>query len=424
MDEDMTVNGRGGEAAKDPSAPANAATPSPAEIRVLTAGHADRPWLPAAVASVIAATLLLILLIPGVLRYPQPMPPPPPAEPVTRQARQDSNRALEERIASLRRLLDAGVCVADGSFRIPPGSPSASSLTPEDRASLPPPPANRTTVPETSGQPFNGSLLDLLDQSTVLVLQSDAGGQLVGSGSGFIVAPGQVLTNRHVTGDGAGRRIHVVNRTLGVVPAEIVAESPDGDPGSPDFALLRVERADRGVPLTLAPMAERLVNIVAAGFPSMVLATDERFRKLLAGESGEVPTASVTEGVVTAVQRGDGTDIILHTAQITPGNSGGPLVDRCGRIVGINTFIQAREEGRMNYALASPDVARFLAAHGVPAASAAGPCAPAASAAPPPGPAPAAPGAATPPAAGAAAQPAPPPRPGAAAGQGRGEKRE
>lgn len=400
----MTANGSGGTSDTDKGGPATGAPPvAGADGRLVVAVEPARPWLPAAVVTLVAVIVLLILVIPGVLRYPPPAPPPPVPDQTAIDAQRQSNRALEDRIASLRRLLDAGVCVADGTFQIPPNAPGAQSLAPEDRAAIPPPPPERTpapAAPAADGQPFNGSLLDLLDRSTVLVLQTDAQGKMIGSGTGFIVAPGKILTNRHVVEGAVGNRLHVVSRAVGAAPARVIAESPAGDPGSPDFALLGIERTDRGVPLGFAPPAERLVNVVAAGFPGMVLATDERFRKLLSGQADEAPTASVTEGVITAVQQGNGTNIVLHTAQITPGNSGGPLVDRCGRVVGINTFILAREEGRLNYALSAADLVRFLAAQNVPVTASTAPCSP---------PAPGSPGQATAPGTPAAPPAASPP---------------
>ena len=369
-----------------------------------------RPWLAPAIACAIAAAVLLFLLVPGVLQYPvqqapvlvQPYAPDPAAQRAT-------NSALSERIASLRRLIDAQVCVAPEGYRLPEG-PAASQVRPEDRAALPPALPDQTAVPPQSlpeGQPFAGSLLDLLDQATFLVLQTDAKGDVQGSGTGFLVAPGRVLTNRHVTEGPAGRKIFLAGRGVGVVNAEILAESANGEPGAPDFALLGLPAGSgqtAPLPLSFAPTAERLTNVVSAGYPGLVMDTDERFQRLVNGDRSNpdnLPTASVTEGVITAIQAGDGTSMVLHTAQITPGNSGGPLVDRCGRVIGINTFIQTREEGRMNYALAATDAGRFLAANGVTVRTAENGCTPAALTAP------ATPPAATPPAGTAPAETTP-----------------
>jgi S1-C subfamily serine protease len=198
----------------------------------------------------------------------------------------------------------------------------------------------------------------------VLVLVRGADGN-VASGSGFFVAPGIVLTNRHVVEGGRDRRIVVVNRTIGVKAAEVQAETPLGPPGSPDFAQLRVPESDKVVPLSFGPPAEAMANVVAAGFPGMVLRSDDRFRKLIAGEASDPPDITVTTGIVGQVQQIGGATTLLHQAQVTPGNSGGPLVDGCGRVMGVNTFIQAAREGRWDYALGAADAARFLASNGV-----------------------------------------------------------
>jgi S1-C subfamily serine protease len=359
-------------------------------------------WLPAAVACGLAGAFLLFLLTPGVLRYPEPQvaPPPPPAPSADAiVAQKESNRALEERIGSLRRLLDNGVCVADGSYRLleRPGAPL---ISPRDQEALPPTPPSLAPAPPAAlpqGAAFTGSLLELIDQATVLILTAKAGGEIDGSGSGFLVASGAVLTNRHVVNGEPGGKLYVIGRGVGVRQATVAAQSPDGEPGAPDFALLRLQgAAGQAVPLAFAPPAERLEGVIAAGFPGLVLQSDQRFQALLEGNGRELPAAAVTEGVVTAVQPGAGANIVLHTAQITPGNSGGPLVDRCGRVVGVNTFILAEKEGRMNYALASADARRFLASNSVEIRAASDRCAPTAPAPPVPSPPVPAPGASTP----------------------------
>lgn len=334
----------------------------------------ERPWLPAVMACAVALLILLTLLIPGVLIHPVAAPAVPI---IADETQRQSNAALEERVGGLRRLLERKVCVGEGGYQFAPSVPGAGQapeLTPEERAILPPPPLQQTPAPPSpDGAPAASStLLERLDQATVLVLQSDAAGALQGTGTGFLVAPGRIVTNRHVVG-APGSRIHIASQTFGVLEARVVASTNTETPGSPDFALLSVDSA-AGQPFQLSIGVQRLLNVVAVGFPGLIVSSDDRFRRLITQESSEYPEASVTDGVVTALQSGSGANIVLHTAQITPGNSGGPLIDRCGRVVAINTFIQTRQEGRMNYALAAADIIRFLAEHNVQVAPAADAC--------------------------------------------------
>ena len=161
--------------------------------------------------------------------------------------------------------------------------------------------------------------------------------------------------------------------------AEVVAHSPGTEIGQPDFALLRAPSTPQTRSLALARPAERLQNVIAAGFPGLVMETDEAFRRLIGGDSAAVPEAAVTQGIVTARQASSGTGLILHSASVSRGNSGGPLVDQCGRVVGVNTFIRAEQEdaARMNYALATDALLAFLTQNGVQATAADTPCSPA-----------------------------------------------
>ena len=87
----------------------------------------------------------------------------------------------------------------------------------------------------------------------------------------------------------------------------------------------------------------------------MILDTDVNFQALANGDLSAIPQMAVTQGVVTVIQgRGTGpADHRRHTAKISPGNSGGPLVDSCGRVVGINTFIRVQQEtaSSLDYAI-------------------------------------------------------------------------
>jgi S1-C subfamily serine protease len=135
----------------------------------------------------------------------------------------------------------------------------------------------------------------------------------------------------------------------------------------------------------------------------------------------------VSRGVVSAVQQLSGNLTVLpHSADISAGNSGGPLVDNCGRVVGVNTFVTSASAfaDRVKYAQKTDSLLAWLQQNnitveqradactpivpGLPAAPPApGATPPAATPSAPPAATPSAPPAATPPAA-----PAPGPAPG------------
>lgn len=335
---------------------------------------ARRPWLPLAIACAIAFVILLILLIPGILRYPAE------SSIISDRARAATNDALERRIETLRSLMEDGLCVADGNYALPgesEGDPLR-AVPRDDIWALPPVLPGRVTpqpdaLPEDSAF-TGGSLLELIDSATVIVLrQSETS---LGSGTGFFVSPRHILTNRHVTDSARAGQLVVSSRALGApVPARLLAETPPGAPGGPDFALLEVDITAPAY-LSLTQQSDRLTHVIAGGFPSMVMLTDQRFRDFLEGR-GQLPEAAVTEGTVTARQPGQrDVEILLHTAQVTEGNSGGPLLDRCGRVVGVNTFIRTGDSGRMNYALAAVSALDFLARNGVTARRVDTPCIP------------------------------------------------
>jgi S1-C subfamily serine protease len=155
-----------------------------------------------------------------------------------------------------------------------------------------------------------------------------------GAGSGFVVTPdGYVMTNSHVVSNARSIRV----RTPG---GEILEGRVMGDDPATDLALVRVDAAALAAPSgavpylaidgTLSPRVGQLA--VAIGNP-------------LGFES------TVSTGVVSALGRSlrgrgnrliDG--VIQHTAPLNPGNSGGPLLDTAGRVIGVNTAIIARSQ--------------------------------------------------------------------------------
>jgi serine protease Do len=154
-------------------------------------------------------------------------------------------------------------------------------------------------------------------------------------GSGFIIsADGTVVTNNHVI-DGADEI--VVMLTDGTrLPARLV--------GADDKADLAVIKVDAGHPLPFVEFGDS----DGAQVGDWVMAIGNPF-----GLGG-----SVTLGIVSArnrdIQEGPYDDFIQTDAAINQGNSGGPLFDMDGKVVGINTAIIARGGASLGIGFAVP----------------------------------------------------------------------
>ena len=134
------------------------------------------------------------------------------------------------------------------------------------------------------------------------------------TGTGFFVGRGLVMTNHHVVGDANTVRVHFSDGT-----------STNG----------QVSRLASDADLAL-------VNVDGAGSKVVALGS---YRQLQTGEdvvaigsSLGVLQNTVTRGIVSAVRRSGGVVYVQTDAAINPGNSGGPLVDKYGRVVGVNTL--------------------------------------------------------------------------------------
>ena len=198
-----------------------------------------------------------------------------------------------------------------------------------------------------------------LEKSVVLILSEN------GFGSGFFVTPSKIVTNGHVVQDAAtkGSEVFVVNENIGVHRAKVSDIQFSGDYAE-DFALLSINE-QVGIPLTLvnvqSPGDYKLDKVFAAGFPGSVIESDENFINLIQTDEFSVPDLVITDGTVSSHQKVFGEVLaFVHTAQISGGNSGGPLVNQCGDVMGMNTFINSSTDGVRNFSLVSSELLRFL----------------------------------------------------------------
>lgn len=168
-----------------------------------------------------------------------------------------------------------------------------------------------------------------------------------GVGSGFVISEsGEIVTNAHVVTDGEGKDleraedVYVQFADGNQVPARIIGEDPNAD-----IALLRVQRGG----LTLRPLRFGTSNEVRVGAPVAAIGSPY----------GEPQSLSV--GIISGVDRSidslTGFTIsgaIQTDAAINRGNSGGPLVDARGRVLGVNSQIRSTGGGGEGVGFAVP----------------------------------------------------------------------
>jgi S1-C subfamily serine protease len=206
----------------------------------------------------------------------------------------------------------------------------------------------------------------------VIIATNGKDSYFVGHGSGFAVAPDKVLTNAHV--------VELVrtepNLVLGIIPSQgkrsyggrILAFSPGND-----LALIQVKGGNLPVATFFAGSVADGQHVTAIGYP----ATVDRAQGLDTAQMVQPLSPVKTSGTISTGRASKDFDTVLHTAPMAQGNSGGPLVDDCGRVLGVNSFgseAESTADAEFGFAVSDREVASFLRQAGVQFQRSAAPC--------------------------------------------------
>ena len=162
--------------------------------------------------------------------------------------------------------------------------------------------------------------------ATVLIATEDKNDQLQSLGSGFLVSPNIIATNFHVIENSHGGYVKLVNKDEVYEIDGVVGYNIEYD-----LALIKI--ADNsGTPLTLkSPVVNIGQKIFAIGNPLGLEGT-------------------ISDGMISGLRDFEDFSLLQISAPISPGNSGGPVVDENGEVVGVATYTFS-EGQNLNFAV-------------------------------------------------------------------------
>lgn len=249
-----------------------------------------------------------------------PFPPPPPHESVSQRG---SSRTGLARTAALAVLLSLISGFIGGVIATQVDEPSGSSANEPYTQVTAAPVVSDAEASDISGV---AQAAQRVANSVVTISSSVDGGFSEGeaTGTGVVVTSGgEILTNAHVVEGASEVRVRFAGDTEPVIAQVVAADSGN------DLALLKVNATGLTAATFAKPGSVRVGDqVVAIGYA-------------LALDGGP----SVTTGIVSALRRTIFTDsgalnsLIQTDAAISSGNSGGPLVNMRGEVVGINTAV-------------------------------------------------------------------------------------
>jgi S1-C subfamily serine protease len=264
--------------------------------------------------------------------HPATQPDPQP-QPAAEQARDHNDRPRRTGLRAVLAASALSAVLASG------GTYALISMTPLPQAATQTPATAQPAVANPSTTIADGDLTSVIasaKESVVTVTSRISSGRISGTGvgSGLIVTSnGYILTNRHVVEGAQALEVQLYNgRTY---PATIVKQLTDND-----LALIKID---------------------ATGLKAATIGNSDQIEvgetALAIGSPLGTYTETVTRGIVSATgrditvrddQTGDPKtlhDLIQTDAAVNEGNSGGPLLDATGRVIGINTAVSASGQG-------------------------------------------------------------------------------
>lgn len=257
-------------------------------------------------------------------------------------------RSIQSRAALV--LVAAGVATAAGCGSSGDTDSGAGEPTATDAAALAGDSADRETSPAPAETVGVAGLFDQLPNvvretqpSIVTVLVTGPLGP--SSGSGVIWSRGGlIITNHHVVDNASGIEVALASGER--VEGALVASDP-----RTDIAIVRVKR--KGLPKAQFTNALPEVGQLAIAMGSPLGFENTVTAGIVSGLHRSIPSGGTTPALV---------DLIQTDAAISPGNSGGALVDADGRVIGINVAYIPPQEGSVSigFAIPAPTVLRVV----------------------------------------------------------------
>ena len=175
---------------------------------------------------------------------------------------------------------------------------------------------------------------------SIVMIQATKSGNLYSQGSGIAIGKGYILTNYHVVKNGVKFRIDIEEQ--GSCLAECITKID----AQHDLALLYVNHYIKPIPIFDGNrQLEKGEEVVAIGSPNGLF-------------------NSISNGIISGFRQESKGDTIQFTAAISPGNSGGALLNMYGQLLGVTTYSRVGRDDQdmqnLNFAVSYKEILKFV----------------------------------------------------------------